>query len=143
MAAYVVWLVLAFALVIVELVTGTFYVLMIALAFGAGGLAALAGFGTAMQFVIAAVVGAVAIVALRRSRFGGRRGSSDPAVDPEQTLDIGQVVHVDVWRDSKARVMYRGTQWDAVLAAGESPSIGNFYIREVHGSRLTLSAHRP
>ncbi len=141
MADWAIWFVLAFALLFVELMTGTFYVLMIALAAAAGGLAALFGLGTALQLVIAGAVGTAATLILRRSRFG-RRAQKDPSTDPEQSLDIGQVVQVPAWNNGTARVVYRGTHWDAVLAPGEAETTGSLYIREVRGTRLTVSAHR-
>lgn len=137
------WWIAAFALLIVELMTGTFYVLMIALGAAAGGLAAWAGGDLTVQLAVSAVVAAVAVVALRRSPWGGRLRKTDMAADPEQTLDIGQHVHVTEWVEGRARVNYRGSQWEALLAEGESPAIGSFYIREVRGTRLVLSAKSP
>lgn len=135
------WWMAAFALLVVELMTGTFYVLMIALGVAAGGAAAWAGGDFTVQLGVSAVVATVAVVALRRSRWGGRLGSADIAADPKQTLDIGQRVHVTEWQDGRARVSYRGSQWDAQLAEGEPPTVGTFYIREVRGTRLVVSAH--
>ncbi len=143
MTDWSIWFVLAFALLFVELVTGTFYVLMIALAAAAGGVVALLGAGGALQLVTAGIVGTAATLILRRSRFGQRAQGRDPSTDPEQSLDIGQTVHVAQWNEGTARVVYRGTQWDAVLAPGEAETTGNLYIREVRGTRLTLSAQRP
>ncbi|HEU4622928.1 MAG TPA: NfeD family protein [Burkholderiaceae bacterium] len=143
MSNYIVWWLVGFGLVIVELLTGTFYVLMIALAAGAGGVAAFLGLNEALQFVIAAAVGAGATFLLRRSRLGKINQSIDPSLDPNQTLDIGQTVHVREWNNGTARVTYRGSQWNAVLAPGQTEAAGTFYIHEVRGTQLTLSSQRP
>lgn len=140
MTEVVLWFVLSFVLVVAELITGTFYVLMIAIAFAAGGVIAWLGGDYWFQLVGAAVVGSVSTLVLRRSHLGKASRHADPATDAEQTFDIGQPVAVDLWRpDGTTRVQYRGTQWDAVLADGESPSTGRHYICAVRGARLTLS----
>jgi membrane protein implicated in regulation of membrane protease activity len=142
MSAYAWWWIAGFALLIVELMTGTFYVLMIALALGAGGLAALAGAGFALQMVVASLVGIGATWLLRRHRFGKIEQSQDASTDPMQSLDIGQTVQVKHWENGQARVTHRGSAWDAVMADGEAPVSGTLKIVEVRGTRLTLSAQK-
>ncbi len=132
------WLVMAGALVILEMFTGTFYLLMIAIGLAVGGAAALLGASLAMQTVAAAVVGVAATLVLRGSRFGNNE-PGDAARDPNVNLDIGQQVAVPGWSDGVARVMYRGAQWDLELAPGARPESGNFKIVEVRGSRLVVS----
>jgi membrane protein implicated in regulation of membrane protease activity len=142
MSAYTWWLVASFILLIVELMTGTFYVLMISLALAAGGVVALAGGGFALQMVLASLVGFAATLLLRRSRFGKIERNRDAATDPMQSLDIGQLVHVKDWQNGQTRVMHRGSAWDAVMASEEEPVTGNLKIVEVRGTRLTLSAQK-
>jgi membrane protein implicated in regulation of membrane protease activity len=139
MPAYVIWAVAGLLLAFVELATGTFYVLMIAIGVFAGALADLLGADAPWQFLIAAAVALAAIVVLRKRGLGRFSRRLDSSVDPQQNLDIGGVVHVNDWRDGAARVQYRGTQWDAVLVAGADAHAGRFYIREVRGTCLTLS----
>ncbi|CAN5173902.1 NfeD family protein [soil metagenome] len=139
MSAYVIWVVIGLLLAAIELMTGTFYVLMIALGFFAGALADLLGASMAWQFVTAAAVSLVATGVLRATGFGRFARRLDSSVDPTQNLDIGGTVQVPHWREGTARVQYRGTQWDAVLAPGASEHAGQFYIREVRGTRLTLT----
>ena len=64
------WWVAAGALVIAELSTGTFYLLMLALGCAAGALAAHAGAGTSTQVVVAALLGggATALWHFKRAR---------------------------------------------------------------------------
>jgi membrane protein implicated in regulation of membrane protease activity len=142
MPAFVIWCVAGLLLAGVELLTGTFYVLMVALGVFAGAAAAWLGSSSEMQFIVAAAVCIIAIVVLRLSGLGHlNRDHRDSSTDAAQNLDIGRPVQVPTphWRDGHARVQYRGTQWDAVLAPGASEQAGQFYIREVRGTRLTLS----
>lgn len=135
---WIIWFLAAGALVIVELLTGTFYILMIAIGMACGGLVALAGAGASAQTVVAAVVGVLATVMLRRSQLG-KPSRSDAARDPNVNQDIGQTVTVPAWEDGTARVMYRGAMWDVELAPGSTPEVGNCTIRAVRGSRLIVA----
>jgi membrane protein implicated in regulation of membrane protease activity len=136
LSGWIWWMVLAFGLLIVELFTGTFYLLVIAVAFAAGGLVHLAGAPFAIQLVVAAVIGLVGALGLRRSRFGRLTTEGDAL----QNLDVGQVVRVDSWgAGNTARAQYRGAEWDVLLAPGERPAPGEFVIRSVQGSRLVVA----
>lgn len=131
------WFVAAGALVILELFTSTFYLLMIALGVGAGGVVALSGAGTPWPAATAAVVGVLATLLLRRCQRG-KVGGADAAHDPNVNLDIGQRVVVATWQGGRARVMYRGALWDVELAPGADPVAGQFTIRAVRGSCLIV-----
>ncbi len=138
MADWMNWLIAAGVLVVFELFTGTFYLLMIAIGLAFGAVAAWAGMGAPVQTIVAAVVGVVATGLLHRSRFG-RPARGNPARDPNVNIDIGQHVTVDTWRDGKARVMYRGALWDVELGQGAHAQPGVFKIVEVQGSRLIVT----
>lgn len=143
MSDWVLWFVSAGVVVILELFTGTFYLLMIAIGLAAGGVAATMGASSAVQLLTASLVGVLAVYGLRQSRFGKRR-IVDAAQDPNVNLDIGQALTVDAWTchpggRSTARVAYRGAMWDVELEPGEQPRSGAFVIREVRGSRLIVS----
>jgi membrane protein implicated in regulation of membrane protease activity len=138
MADWINWLVAAGVLVVLELFTGTFYLLMIAIGLGFGALAALGGVSGALQTIIAAAVGVLATGLLRRSRFG-RPTRGNAARDPNVNIDIGQHLRVDAWHGGTARVMYRGALWDVELGPGAHPAAGNFKIVEVQGSRLIVT----
>jgi membrane protein implicated in regulation of membrane protease activity len=127
MADWMGWLVAAGVLVILELFTGTFYLLMIAIGLAVGGIVAIA----------AALVGVLATGLLHRSRFG-HPARSDAQRDRNVNLDIGQRVTVPAWDNGRARVMYRGALWDVELTHGVAPRAGEFRIVEVHGSRLVV-----
>jgi len=144
MTDWILWFAAAGALVILELFSGTFYLLMLALGLGAGAILAIAGVQRPAQMIGAAVIGVVATYALRNSRLG-KRSKTDAAHDPNVNLDIGQTLHIQNWKaadkDSQAmaRVMYRGAMWDAELAQGAKAQPGSFVIREIRGSRLIVA----
>jgi membrane protein implicated in regulation of membrane protease activity len=132
------WLAAAGVLVILELFTGTFYLLMIAIGLAVGGVVALLGAGGPAQTIAAAAVGVLATALLHRSRFG-RPGRSEATRDCNVNLDIGQRVTVPAWDNGRARVMYRGALWDVELGQGATPQAGDFRIVEVQGSRLVVA----
>jgi len=136
MSAWIWWMVLAFGLLILELLTGTFYLMVIAMALAAGGVATLAGAPFALQLVVAAAIGLAGSLWLRRSRFGRLTGEAGAL----QSFDVGQVVRIDSWNEGNtARANYRGAEWDVLLAAGETPAPGEFVIQSVQGSRLVVA----
>lgn len=137
MTDYIIWYTVAVGLVAAELATGTFYLLMVALGFAAGGCAALLGGPLALQCVFAAIVAWLGIVVLRRTRWG-RRVRIDSESNPDVLLDIGQSVDVWAWREGAARVRYRGAEWDAVPESLHHPSTGKLIIKAVRGSTLVL-----
>ncbi|MDO9284594.1 MAG: NfeD family protein [Aquabacterium sp.] len=132
------WWLATGALVVAELATGTFYLLMLALGAAAGALAAHAGAGLTGQIAAAALLGGGAVVAwhLRRSR---QPVALPAALNPDVNLDIGGTVQVDHWQpDGSARVHYRGADWDARHAGTGLPTAGEHVIRAIEGTRLLL-----
>lgn len=139
MTSYYLWFAAAVVLVIAEMATGTFYLLMIACGVVAGGVGAVLGLDVPLQTVVAAVVAVIAIVALRRTHFGKVR-RRDAATDPDVNLDIGQEVDVLAWDDyRRARVPYRGAEWTVELAPDADPAAGRYRIVEVRGATLIVS----
>ena len=138
MQAYVWWFVLGFGLVVAELMTGTFYLLVLAIALACAGVAASIGAPLAVQLVIAAAIGLGGSLWLRNSRFGRLHGRPADAV---QNMDIGQVVRIEHWSANRtARAAYRGAQWDVELAPGETMQSGEFVIRDIQANRLIVAA---
>ncbi len=138
MSGYVWWFVLGFGLLVAELLTGTFYLLVIALACGVAGVAALLGAPFALQVLVAAVIGFAGSLWLRKSRAA--RPVDNDAL---QNMDVGQVVRVDHWGANRtARASYRGAMWDVELAAGEEAAAGDFVIRDIQANRLIVAARR-
>ncbi len=143
MVDWMVWFSLAGVLVILEIFSGTFYLLMIALGLLAGGLIAMAGGAQTVQLIVAGLIGVIATYILRRVRQD-KSTHVDSARDPNINIDIGQSVAIDQWNAAhgatpSARIMYRGAQWDAELAVGASAQPGTFIITEIRGSRLIVT----
>lgn len=158
MAQWMIWSIFAAALVILELFSGTFYLLMIAIGLAAGAIVAWAGGALEIQWIVAAVVGLLATSILRRCNIGclAKRHTSG---NPDMSLDIGQAIMVDQWSTQAlgngpitsplsapptARVMYRGAMWDVELAdnvgaqGSQWPLPGRFLIQAIEGSRLMV-----
>jgi membrane protein implicated in regulation of membrane protease activity len=133
------WWVTAGALVLLELMSGTFYLLMVALGFIAGGIAHLLGAGSDIAFPVAALVAMIAVIVLRRSRFGITR-KRDASHDPGVNLDIGETLKVDVWHEGRARALYRGAEWDIELAPGETEGARLYRITAFAGNTLVVAA---
>lgn len=134
MEIYIYWFLLALILLGLEMVTGTFYLLVVAVAMAVGGVVALLGAGIAWQLVCGAVTGVTGTILLRR--WKDSQASAAPSVD----LDVGQQVKVLKWNDDgSARVFYRGAEWDAELERTDTPREGALYISAVRGSGLVLT----
>jgi membrane protein implicated in regulation of membrane protease activity len=135
------WWIGAGALVLLELMSGTFYLLMVALGFVAGGVAHLLGAGLAIELLVAALVAMLAGAVLRRSKLG-RTTRRDASRDPGVNLDIGETLTVDEWHEGRARALYRGAEWDIELAPGETEGAHLYKITAFSGNTLVVSATR-
>ena len=84
MQAYVWWFVLGFGLVVAELMTGTFFLLVIAIALACAGVAAFFDAPLAVQLVIAAVIGlggGIVLSTQRRAPRGATPHDATPATE--------------------------------------------------------------
>lgn len=142
MTDWMMWLALAGVLVILEMFSGTFYLLMIALGLVAGAIMATLGFSHSTQMEVAALVGIIATYALRRSKYG-RRSRVEAARDRSVNLDIGETLRVESWQlehgIASTRSQYRGAMWDIELVPGFEAQPGLFVIHEIRGSRLIVA----
>ncbi|HET9045647.1 MAG TPA: NfeD family protein [Casimicrobiaceae bacterium] len=137
MIDYWIWWVAAALLVGLELVTGTFYLLAVGLAFAVGGVVAWMGASIPAQLLVGGGLAVIAVILAHQWRKA--RGTPPP----QPPLDRGQSVHVDKWNpDGTARVVYRGTHWNAELAPGQTRA-ETMYIVDTRGSTLVLSDTRP
>ena len=134
------WWVVAGLAVAAELLTGTFYLLMLAIGLAAGALAAHLGLGASGQVVAAALVGGGATATWHLRRY--RTPRSAPAhANRDVLLDIGGSVEVGAWRaDGTARVHYRGAEWTARFQGPGTPAPGLHRIVAVQGNELQLGA---
>ena len=130
------WWVLTGALVALELATGTFYLLMLALGAVAAAFAAMAGYNTNTQLVAAAIIGGLGVVMLGQWR---KRQVTTDTEAHDQQLDLGAIVQVDAWDAlGTAQVKHRGATWTALLATGQTAAPGVYRIQGMAGNRLVL-----
>ena len=109
------WLIGALLALMAEFMSGTFYLLVIAVALAAGGVANLLGGSDTLCWTLASVGGIAGVLAVGRWR---KRQSQSPhlATTRQDDPDIGQLVRVLSQTDSQnLRVHYRGTEWQARL----------------------------
>lgn len=136
------WLIVGLALIIIEVMTGTFYLLVLGIAAFAGALAAYVG---AAAFIQVACVGLIAVIGLFAVHRW--RQSRPAASQKDPSLDIGQVVTLESWLDQntkRVRVKYRGSAWDAHLVGEANLQIGDsLYICGTQGNSLEVSVSRP
>jgi len=142
MEDYMWWLIAGIALVIAELVTTTFYLLVLGIAAFAGAAVSYLGYSFWIEAVAAAAVAAVGVVLVSRYRSAQAAAPSSGNV-----LDVGQSVVMDSWvneADRMARVRYRNALWDAKVLDPQAVEIGHvLYIRSVDGSTLQVSRAKP
>ncbi len=135
MEPYILWFAAAGALIGVELMTGTFYLLMIAAGAAMAALIALSGVGMVGQFICAAVVSVAGCAYLRMRGIGSKQSGEKTNI----AFDAGHSVEVIERRaDGTLRVNYRGTQWDASVESGAGD--GPYVIKQMRGNELVLGA---
>jgi membrane protein implicated in regulation of membrane protease activity len=142
MDAYLLWAVTGIALIIIEMLTGTFYLLVLGLAALSAAAAAWFGGSFWVQAVLIAGVSVVGVLLVKRFRGSVReaRAMQGPG------LDVGQAVTLDAWiseADGLARVNYRNAQWEAQVTGERTPEGKVFYIHAVDGNTLRVSSVRP
>ena len=138
-----IWWLLAGICIAIELATGTFYLLMLALGMAAGALAAHLGQSATAQLVIAAASGGGLVAAWHWLRPQSQNESQ--ANNQDVHLDIGSTVQVGAWDASgAASVMHRGAAWSARhsqqgLQGNAHLEPGLHRIVAVEGNTLVLS----
>ncbi|MDR1529824.1 MAG: NfeD family protein [Burkholderiales bacterium] len=134
MFAWMVWWALALILVGAEMLTGSFYLLALGIAFAIGGIVDFLGGNFLMQLVSVGIVGSAGCFAAYYYQQ-----NSEKKTKQKMEFDIGHRVQVLKWHDDgSARVSYRGSQWDAIAATPETPRNREMLITEVRGSLLVL-----
>jgi membrane protein implicated in regulation of membrane protease activity len=138
MAQSTIWWLIAGALVAVELLTGTFYLLMLAIGMASAACAAHLGANATMQILVAAIVGGGAVITWHMRQL--RRHKEPPAqANVNVNLDIGELVQIEHWNpDGTADVQYRGARWTAIHRTGVIPSAGSHKVAELVGNRLLV-----
>lgn len=141
MSEYVVWALLGLTLVIIELTTGTFYLLMLGIAAFGAAAAAWAGQDFPVQAIVAGVIAALGC-------YGVHVYRAKNSAQQMPSVDAGQPASFENWVDAGARlarVRYRGASWDALIEPTEGdPAPGaTLYVLSTHGNTLKVSARRP
>jgi len=140
MEPWLAWGVLGLVLVIAELLSGTFYLLVLGIAaFGAAGAAGL-GLAFAVQAIIACVVAGAGCYGVHAYRANNRAQQMAP-------IDAGMPASFESWIDSGARlarVRYRGASWDARVEGAEALEPGaTVYVLTADGNTLKVAKSRP
>ncbi len=138
MAQSTIWWLIAGGAIVLELVSGTIYLLLLGAGFAAAAIAAHAGASLQTQIVVAAIVGASSVLVWYLVR---RRRPADPpsGANRDLNLDIGEQVMIDSWNaDGTASVRFRGAQWTAIARSGVTPAIGLHRVAEIIGNRLVV-----
>jgi membrane protein implicated in regulation of membrane protease activity len=135
------WALIGLTLVIVEMLTGTFYLLMLGIAaFGAAAVA-----WTGQPFPVQVIVGAL-IAGAGCYWVHAYRAKNAAAQMPQ--VDAGQPASFEQWVDPAsrlARVRYRGASWEALIEAeGGEPAPGALlYVLSTNGNTLKVTTRRP
>jgi membrane protein implicated in regulation of membrane protease activity len=140
MDASLAWAILGLALVIAELLTGTFYLLMLGVAAFGAAVAAWAGLGFAPQIVVCALVAVAGCYGVHAHRIRNK-GTQMPSID------AGMPASFEEWIDPAnrlARVRYRGATWDARVDGAEALEPGTMlYVVNANGNTLQVAAKPP
>ena len=136
----IVWAVIGLVLVIVEVMTGTFYLLMLGVAAFGAALAAWLGLGFSAQSIVAIVVSAVGCYGVHLYRAKNSAQQMAP-------IDAGMPASFESWLDAGARlarVRYRGASWDARVEGGEAIEPGaTVYVLAADGNTLRVAKQKP
>jgi membrane protein implicated in regulation of membrane protease activity len=121
MASYLLWAIAGFILVMAELVTGTFYLLVLGVAALVGAAVAWAGGAIWLQVML---VAAAALVGVYLVHTWWQKHPKES--QSENSLEVGQTVIFETWvHESEgggvARVKYRGASWDAKVTGTAKP----------------------
>lgn len=133
------WIVAAF-FVSLELLSGSLYLLILAIGAVGAALCALGGQSQNVQFFVAAVLGGGGVLFWHRQLL--KRGPID--IEGYNTtglgqLDVGEEVCVAGWGpDGTAQVVYRGSAWMARYHGPHVPTNGPHRIRAIESSYLVL-----
>jgi membrane protein implicated in regulation of membrane protease activity len=134
------WAIVGLVLVLTELLTGTFYLLVLGIAAFGAALAAWLGFDFGPQAVAFSVVAGGGCYAVHAYREKNR-------AQQMPSIDAGQPANFENWVDQSAglaRVRYRGASWEARLEGEPGLQPGAVvYVLATEGNTLKVSARRP
>ncbi|WP_434634554.1 NfeD family protein [Chromobacterium sp. CV08] len=138
--ALIFWFGCALVALIAEFMSGTFYLLVIAVAMACGGMAAWLDAPPALQWLIASVCGVAGVLLIRQRR----RRHPPAAARPQDDPDWGRpVAIVALTSPGRARVHYRGAEWDALLLDPALDAGATGYIAGREGNLFKISSQQP
>jgi membrane protein implicated in regulation of membrane protease activity len=133
------WSIVGLLLVITELLSGTFYLLMLGIAGFGAALAAWLGLGFGAQAVVFVVVSGAGCYGVHIYRAKNQKQQMP-------SIDAGQPANFESWVDQAAglaRVRYRGASWEARLEGEAVLQPGAVvYVLATEGNTLKVSARR-
>jgi membrane protein implicated in regulation of membrane protease activity len=136
----IVWGVVGLVLVIVELLTGTFYLLMLGVAAFGAALAAWLGVEFGAQAIVATLISAIGCYGVHAYRAKNQAQQMAP-------IDAGMPASFETWLDAGARlarVRYRGASWEARVEGGEAMEPGaTLYVLAADGNTLRVARSKP
>ena len=146
MQDYLIWTILGFVLVIVELMTGTFYLLVMGVGALFAALAAWLGAPFIVQVAVAGLVASIGTWWVQKWHAANRKDG-----DQSNAIDVGQMVTVVNWvnrAEGMLRVKYRGAEWDARVKPGDVASAAvsegaMLYILAQDGQCWVVGSQRP
>jgi membrane protein implicated in regulation of membrane protease activity len=136
----IVWAVAGLVLVIVELLTGTFYLLMLGVAAFGAALAAFFNLEFGTQAIVAVLISAIGCYGVHVYRARNRAQQMPP-------IDAGMPASFETWVDPRerlAKVRYRGASWEAHVEGLEAIEPGaTVYVLGTAGNTLRVAKNRP
>ena len=137
MSAGVAWALIAAVFLIVEMMTGTFFLAVWGAGAAAGALVAWGGAAMDIQMILAGLVGLIGTAALLK--FRPQLQSPDARANPDVNPDIGQKVRIaEIASDGTLKVDYRGAPWKAQLKGALPETTRDYVIARVEGNTLIL-----
>ena len=139
MELWMIWFMAALLLVVAEMLTLTFFLLIVAVGAFAAGLLAFLAVPLAAQIVVGSVVALLGFGVLRKVRPPVSRRDAD--ANPDVNPDIGAVVLFEsIDPDGVSGVvLYRGANWRAAVSDAGAELGKSYVIVRVDGAQLIVS----
>lgn len=132
------WLIIAGVLVATEIATGTFYLLMLAIAAVATWLAERMGASFLAQTSVFLIVSIVLCFLVHQYR---RKLHLTEPHNIANDLDAGELVNVSNWQNGVGSTHYRGANWQVTLINPQDSHVdGTYQIVRFEGNRLLVKS---
>lgn len=137
-----IWIASALIALIAEFYSGTFYLLVVAVAMLCGGASAWLGAPEASQYVIASIAGVIGVALVYAYKRRHPSAAAQPRADDPDLGQPVQILHASP--AGHVRVQYRGAAWDASPVDGAALEDGaTAYIVGRDGNLLKISSTQP